>query len=304
MQETEARTRDAYERALADIRRGEIGGPVSRINFLLPASVRWVRNGPPTSPGVAFPAWTDLSETEIAALMRLHTVLEAESIKDVPDAAGNPNVMAEALPLVDFRKFYKEMDWRPLRVVFLDDPLPKDPREQIHHPVRAAAGLVRYYSKAGAKIRKGKARHAPKVIGGSAEVLTNWLARKPDPDFWQVIVTDISPDSEVAIPLLRWIVAQPDCDRATAATIFCVLDGMRHVGKPLDFQDGGECSDIEIISTICVRSEEDGFTRCQLALPEAGTIPFPFKLLQGPFGGRPPQSGWAVFEESAFIEKI
>jgi hypothetical protein len=65
------------------------------------------------------------------------------------------------------------------------------------------------------------------------EADADWLARHRDSDFWHILIPTLAELSYVTnfarqvLPTLDWILSQPDCDKATAAAAFVMLDGPR-----------------------------------------------------------------------------
>lgn len=100
-----------------------------------------------------------------------------------------------------------------------------------------------------------------------------WLEQNRDPAFWNEYAADLC-DKEHFGPRqwVEWIVAQPDCDLATAATFFMRCDGPRNLGGPGQPQEYGirrtaeegqgsyhrDDRDVQLCEDI-VRHAEEGF---------------------------------------------
>jgi hypothetical protein len=64
-----------------------------------------------------------------------------------------------------------------------------------------------------------------------AQAMIDWLADK-DPDVWFVVTRHLNWDN--AFRVLDWIISQPRCDKANAASIFWGADPLYHLGRADD----------------------------------------------------------------------
>lgn len=92
--------------------------------------------------------------------------------------------------------------------------------------------------------------------------MIRWLAEK-DPDVWFAITPLLNWDN--AVPVLRWIISQPLCDKANAATIFWSASPAFFArrlanGEPTNFEGW------ELIETILGNWQNDFYQRSLLIL--------------------------------------
>ena len=94
--------------------------------------------------------------------------------------------------------------------------------------------------------------------------MIRWLADK-DPDVWFAVTPLLNWDN--AVPVLEWLVAQPQCDKANVASIFWAAGPAFFAqqlaeGKPTNFESWG------LIEAILRNWENDFYTRAELAWPD------------------------------------
>ncbi|WP_170385399.1 DUF4274 domain-containing protein [Ruegeria atlantica] len=140
-----------------------------------------------------------------------------------------------------------------------------------------------------------------------------WMEEFRDPDFWPVFVKGINHDLDATLPIIEWIVRQPDCDRATAAMIFVTFGGDSIVGKN---KGDLRAEEERICAYICDRLNDGGYARQELSLSGLGfaddqserfkrfsalapssDIPSPAPLFEKPFSGRAPTTPYYIHSE-------
>ena len=102
-----------------------------------------------------------------------------------------------------------------------------------------------------------------------------WLAER-DPDVW--FASTLRLNWDFAMPVLHWIVAQPQCDRANAAMIFWLCDPAYHAGElARGEQPWGEAW--PLAQTILENWRAGRYLRSELAWPEGTELPGPAHYL-------------------------
>jgi hypothetical protein len=96
----------------------------------------------------------------------------------------------------------------------------------------------------------------------------DWLGQDPDPDLWHQMLCVLNYDIKENVEVLHWIIRQPACDRATAATIFMMLNGADIVGFSVAAVQGHFPG--PLIADLCQRANAQGFIRHELSLSSVG----------------------------------
>ena len=89
-----------------------------------------------------------------------------------------------------------------------------------------------------------------------------WLAAEPDPELWHIILWSLEWDKDPDPAFCKWVVVQPECDRATAADLFLAFSGPELVGLTERevrerFPEFGEY--VDVIARICDRCTDGGY---------------------------------------------
>lgn len=182
---------------------------------------------------------------------------------------------------------------------------------------------------AGAEANFGHLRHTlpdPYVYTVSSDQLDiTWLEQNRDPAFWHEYAAHFC-DEEHFGPRqwVGWIVAQPDCDLATAATVFMRCDGPRHLGGPgqpheygtrRKAEDGpGSCQrddlDVQLCEDIVRRAEEGFYTSNRFkpldeitGLDNLHPKAYPRALLRLS-GQETVESVWLMIDEDTFMPRL
>ncbi len=180
----------------------------------------------------------------------------------------------------------------------------------------ARLGFIKTRRDAAAKA----ARPIPPVNGplNDSNVQT-WLKKYPDPALWHQMSApgNLNYDLPATLKTFEWIVAQPACDRATAASLFLACYGLDVVGKTLaEVRRMDGC--YHLVAKILQRSEGEGFARSDftlsclgldddqtqvleefraLVVPKDG-LPRPERLLGTVFTGKPAVTATTVHSET------
>ena len=113
------------------------------------------------------------------------------------------------------------------------------------------------------RLPPGGARAADDVARRIADpAIYDWLAADPDPELWHIILWSLEWDKGPDPVFCNWVVARPECDRATAADLFLAFSGPDLVGLT-----GGEARErfpefgeyVEVIVRICERCANGGY---------------------------------------------
>jgi hypothetical protein len=164
-----------------------------------------------------------------------------------------------------------------------------------------------------------QAKGAPPINGGldDAEVQA-WLKKHPDPDLWHLMTAPgaLNFDLPAVMKTYAWIIAQPTCDRATAASLFMACFGTDIVGKTLaEVKRMDPC--YGLAAKILQRSEGVGYDSSRFTLSCVGKpndqthllpalrqrpmppegLPVPERLLGTPFVGIAASSATEVHSE-------
>ncbi len=139
-----------------------------------------------------------------------------------------------------------------------------------------------------------------------------WLAANRDPDFWHVLLPTLVELCFVAnfarqvLPVLDWMLAQPDCDQATAAAAFVLLDGPRLAPVEPGCVTGWEQEQLrQVLCQSITERAESGLYEGRRLLPStlglpddlsarAGGAALPVALFGSPFTGREPETPYYV----------
>jgi hypothetical protein len=163
-----------------------------------------------------------------------------------------------------------------------------------------------------------RSRKIPPIDAAAGDPeLKAWLKRYPDPDLWHVMVAEFNYDLPDVWKLFEWIVAQPQCGRATAALLFLQIDGPRIIGLSPGVP-GKQDKSAKLAIKIVTRSEgPKGFPENLLSLSDGrfaddqrpllaklrakpmavDGVPVPERLLGEPFSGRAAQTATSVHSE-------
>jgi hypothetical protein len=164
-----------------------------------------------------------------------------------------------------------------------------------------------------------KAKGAPPINGGLDDAAVQaWLKKHPDPDLWHLMTAPgaLNFDLPAVMKTYAWIIAQPDCDRATAASLFLACYGTDIVGKTLaEVRRMDPC--YSLAAKILQRSEGVGYDSSRFTLTSVGQqddqthlllalrqrpmppegLPVPERLLGAPFTGVSANSATEVHSE-------
>lgn len=117
-----------------------------------------------------------------------------------------------------------------------------------------------------------------------AEVETpfyRWLCSDAGPDDWDRFVLGVNWDMHEP-EVFEWIAAQPDCDRATALTLFWKASPDFVIERPDE-----PCEQGPLIAQIRERWQAGGYARAELAFdPQVDAWPQDFEKLHGAIGPR------------------
>ena len=178
---------------------------------------------------------------------------------------------------------------------------------------RQGVGLARR------KEAAAKAKGAPPVNGALDDpAVQAWLKKHPDPDLWHLMTAPgaLNFDLPAVMKTYAWIIAQPDCDRATAASLFLACYGADIVGKTMaEVKRMDPC--YGLAAKILQRSEGVGYDSSRFTLSSIGRqddqtqllpalrqhpvppegLPVPERLLGAPFTGTAASSVSEVHSE-------
>jgi hypothetical protein len=304
MNPSEPELMQAYDQGLTAIRQKAIKytGPAEDLFFLLPLAIASAPGNPP--PPESWPSYATLSRNGQLAVRILYLAIHINDFLDL--SLKFPKFMEAVIILHSaIHDFLNAPGHLPLTGKELGD------QPKLGRALGAAIRLVQEVNLV--KIPDDwDARPKDSTAGGDAGFFP-WLERNRDPDLWHVIVANFNYDLECTMDFCKWVIKQPDCDRATAAWIFLGCEGQRYVGKSrADLNEYGK-----IIEEIVSISEGRGYSRNELSLSSMGWeddqrpllkelqqratedagIPVPVKLLSEPFHGRSPQTPYAVHSE-------
>lgn len=180
------------------------------------------------------------------------------------------------------------------------------------------------YARQGLSLARNKeaaatATAAPPINGALGDAAVQaWLKKHPDPDLWHLMTAPgaLNFDLPAVLKTFDWIIAQPLCDRATAASLFLDCHGTDIVGKTLaEVRRMDPC--YAVAAKILQRSEGSGYARSRFTLSCVGRqddqthllgslrqrpmtperLPVPERLLGAPFSGAAATSATEVHSE-------
>ncbi len=91
--------------------------------------------------------------------------------------------------------------------------------------------------------------------------MAEWLAQKPQ-EAWVWVAKDLNYDC--AVPVIRWMIDQPDCDLAVAAIFFWTI-----MPEMDDEDDRYNEEDLPLITSILEKERHPGFASAGFKLPSA-----------------------------------
>ncbi len=109
------------------------------------------------------------------------------------------------------------------------------------------------------------------AVVGACEILDVISTAEANPELWHILIGGLDLDDARVLPIIKWILHQNECDRATAALALIRCD----VVSLMNYTDAEECpaelfSRWQIARTVCLRSEAGGFSRTGLDLESFG----------------------------------
>lgn len=280
---------------------------LTRAFFVLPVAIGCTRN--PNATIDSLPSVLDLTHKELVAVKIFGDVLED------PFTALQENLQLHALilPLGDA---LKDLVRQPVRRTIFDGNHDQEANSRFNLALNLTAEIVNTVNQVDIPEDWGS---TPKFdICATDEKFLDWLGENPDPDLWHLIVGNFNYDLPCTSRVLNWIVDQPDCDRATAASAFALCCGEDYAGRPKADVDERTDTYAGIVEKICRRSElGDGFPVNRLApfgydgnprdllddmrrKAQSGdhVVPVPVKLLSAPFADGQPRTPYYVHSET------
>ena len=273
------------------------------------------------------PDWASLAPVERKALSIAHLAMYGDE-GDVIDAmTAHPHLSGWVMSIQhNARSYMEELGSKTLDRAMLDHEYLTDfgnwSNLKPYPHAEVAARLPHFiavlvYTTLSAELRFLDSRYTLLDPGFEISIsdngFLNWLEEYRDPDFWPELIRGMNPDLDAALPVIGWIVQQPDCDRATAAMAFVLLGGDIIVGKSradLRGQRENLCADI------CERAANGGYERQDFSLAAmglaedpserirryanaeiSGDIPSPAALFAGSVYGRAPQTPFYIHSE-------
>lgn len=108
----------------------------------------------------------------------------------------------------------------------------------------------------------------PEAIDMSEEADVAWVRAQRDPELWHEATVAALAYRDDHYGFLRWVLLQPETDRATAGWIFLWAEGSRYLRGETDFPLNHLTSDemLDLFRAICERSEGLGFASDSLGL--------------------------------------
>lgn len=296
---------------------GPLGSGKAMI-WILPWAVAEARRLDGESAGVEPPMASNLNEGERKSICGLYAAVTGTTVKDGKSwyisGSGDPDTTLAAYAVsraASAGRGFARSD--------LTAPLPNpDAREDNWtHPLACALWTVRFDRK---RYGLRQASAIPSIDGHLGDpAVIKWLARHPDPALWHRMAERgaLNYDLPAVRDTLSWIVAQPECDRATAAGIFLSLQGRDVVGLPLAALRKSDTAYL-LAAKILLRSEGSGYALSRFSLSSIGFgndqsglladlrsrpklaagLPVPERLLGQTFGGKAPETATTIHSES------
>lgn len=283
---------------------------------LLPLAIAGyrLRAGLPTKNGRPWPEFNELTAQERDACSYVLQYLQG-------DIGVRADMGAARLWLLEPLLGLRDLDEKPLlvdRLPPLDqhwNPLARGWSNDRHNAVTCAVEVVDRIIERGPKPGA-----EPFEIHTTDKGFMNWISTHRDPKLWHQIASGgLNWDVTCNVEVIAWIVAQPECDPATAAGLFLWFGGQEIVGLPMS--QARETAYPEFLIEVCQKAHELAARTSRLSLTDfnlknnqtkwaeeldrlfqeravdgEACVPSPSALFAAPYKGRR-STGWNVHSE-------
>lgn len=258
----------AYDAGRAQLGSGSPLGSGEDMVWIMSWAVHQARQAAGLDTTRGSPAASDLTPGEQAACARLYQAITGATV--ILNGREHTHIDAVA-----WTEAFYPTQWAVRNgVVVTREDLMSFPSDNRSFPrrldflayARQGVGLARR------KEAAAKAKGAPPINGALDEATVQaWLKKHPDPDLWHLMTAPgaLNFDLPVVMKTYAWIIAQPGCDRATAASLFLACYGADIVGKTLAEVKQMDPS-YSLAAKILQRSEDAGYDSSRFTLSCVG----------------------------------